>query len=165
MGKKKRRQDEEEAEANGQHADQPPSVANGDESMADIKKDKKKRKKDKGDEEAAAPSAAAEKAEAEPAGPADSSAAEASKLLVSEQDAQYLSEVIEHFKTLVDDEERQLLLGNVMEELQGKEAKVAADPICSRHIEKLLAHASSTQLLQFIRSCLQEDTFTPLVSR
>lgn len=148
--------------------DQPLPAADKSSEGVREKKDKKKSKKAKleaADSDAkegnAAP--AKEAADGGVAGAADSSNPDG-KLLVSEQDAQYLSEVIQHFKTLVDDEERQLLLGNVMEELRGKEAKVAADPICSRHIEKLLAHASSAQLLQFIRACLQEDTLFQLVS-
>ena len=35
-----------------------------------------------------------------------------------------LSQIVSHFKTLTEGDEKQLLIGNVLEELQGKEAQV-----------------------------------------
>ena len=74
--------------------------------------------------------------------------------LVAPELGGYLTEIIQHFHSLGDDEERQLLLGNVLEEIAGKEMRVTADPACSRHIETLLGIASPAQLIGFLRAIL-----------
>ncbi|GFR46342.1 hypothetical protein Agub_g7913 [Astrephomene gubernaculifera] len=84
--------------------------------------------------------------------------------LVNPETATYLEEVVAHFKTLVDDEERSLLVGNVLEEIAGKEVKVAGDPVCSRHVETLMAAAQAPQLLKFLTSVSDVDGFFSLVS-
>lgn len=80
---------------------------------------------------------------------------------VPSETVQYLEEVVAHFQTLPAatgdncnevGEERMLLVGNVLEELAGKEVLVAGDQACSRHIETLLTGASSSQLLQLLTS-------------
>ncbi|GLC52285.1 hypothetical protein PLESTB_000605000 [Pleodorina starrii] len=141
MGKKRQRQDDEEA---AEAAEEAPT--------------------------AAAPAAGADEAAAAGAGGAQSDGAEdggqrrRSKSLVSPETASYLEDVVAHFKTLVDDEERALLVGNVLEEISGKEVKVAGDPICSRHVETLMAAAQAQQLLKFLTSVSDVDGFFTLVS-
>ncbi|KAG2451956.1 hypothetical protein HYH02_003730 [Chlamydomonas schloesseri] len=76
----------------------------------------------------------------------------------------YLEEVVGHFQTLVDDEERSLLVGNVLDELAGKEVKVGSDPVCSRHVETLMASAQAGQLLRFLTSVSDVDGLFTLVS-
>lgn len=77
---------------------------------------------------------------------------------VPEETLQYLEEVVAHFQTLPaessDDtgEERVLLVGNVLDELAGKEVLVAGDQVTSRHLETLLTAASPMQLQQLLRS-------------
>lgn len=77
----------------------------------------------------------------------------------------YLEEVVGHFQTLVDDEERSLLVGNVLDELAGKEVKVGSDPVCSRHVETLMASAQAGQLLRFLTSVSDVDGLFTLVSK
>ncbi|GLI69480.1 hypothetical protein VaNZ11_014112 [Volvox africanus] len=84
--------------------------------------------------------------------------------LVNPETASYLEDVVAHFKTLVDDEERALLVGNVLEEILGKEVKVAGDPVCSRHVEILMAAASAQHLMMFLTSVSDVDGFFTLVS-
>ncbi|KAJ9532879.1 hypothetical protein QJQ45_010985 [Haematococcus lacustris] len=67
--------------------------------------------------------------------------------LVPQELSSYLSEVHQHFQTLVDDEERQLLVSNVLQEVAGSEALVTADPVCSRLMESLLSCAQPGQLV------------------
>ncbi|GIL74790.1 hypothetical protein Vretimale_2348 [Volvox reticuliferus] len=86
------------------------------------------------------------------------------KSLVNPETASYLEDVVAHFKTLVDDEERALLVGNVLEEILGKEVKVAGDPVCSRHVETLMAAASAEHLLKFLTSVSDVNGFFLLVS-
>ncbi len=86
------------------------------------------------------------------------------KSLVNPETASYLEEVVAHFKTLVDDEERCLLVGNVLEEVSGHEVKVAGDPVCSRHIETLMGAASAPQLLAFLTAVSDVDGFFSVVS-
>jgi hypothetical protein len=69
----------------------------------------------------------------------------------------YLSEVSSHFASLDDPEEKQLLLANVLEELQGKELRIATDAATSRMLEALLASASASQLMQFLQAFTNED--------
>jgi nucleolar protein 9 len=88
-----------------------------------------------------------------------------SRSLVNPETASYLEDVVSHFKTLVDDEERGLLVGNVLEEISGKEVKVAGDPVCSRHVEILMAAAQAQHLLKFLTSVSDVDGFFMLVSR
>lgn len=76
-----------------------------------------------------------------------------------------LADIITHFQTLVDDEERQLLVANVMEEIAGKEQKAAADPTCSRHIEALLCVAQPSQLTAFLTSIMDTGGMFELAAR
>jgi hypothetical protein len=77
----------------------------------------------------------------------------------------YLEEVVAHFQTLVDDEERSLLVGNVLEEISGREVTVAGDAVCSRHVETLMSAASAPQLMAFLTSVSDVDGLFALVSK
>jgi nucleolar protein 9 len=65
----------------------------------------------------------------------------------------------------VDEEDKQLLVANVMEEIAGKEQKAAADPACSRHIEALLSIAQPAQLIAFLRSIMDTGGMFELAVR
>ncbi|MEW5306821.1 MAG: hypothetical protein WDW36_009259 [Sanguina aurantia] len=88
----------------------------------------------------------------------------ARKETVPEETASYLTDIIKHFKTLIDDEEKQLLVGNVLEEIAGKELGIASDSACSRHVELLLGSAQPQQLIQFLTSIVEQDGFVLLAS-
>lgn len=77
----------------------------------------------------------------------------------------YLTEVSAHLATLEDAEERELLLNNVLEELEGKELRVAADAVCSRLLEALLAHAGPRHLSAFMGAFTTADAMYKLAGR
>ncbi|GAX84255.1 hypothetical protein CEUSTIGMA_g11678.t1 [Chlamydomonas eustigma] len=83
---------------------------------------------------------------------------------VPQETIQYLEEVVAHFKTLTDGEEKELLVGNVMEELKEKEVQVAGDQVCSRHVETLLTAASPQQLIHFLSSMSEVNALQQLSS-
>jgi nucleolar protein 9 len=76
---------------------------------------------------------------------------------VEAETVSYLSEVAEHFATIGDPEEKQLLLSNVLEEIQGKELRIACDAVTSRLLEQLLVGAPASQLMQFLQAFTNED--------
>lgn len=84
---------------------------------------------------------------------------------VDSETVTYLTEVSTHLKTLMDDEERDLLIQNVLEEVAGKELDIATDAVTSRLIEQLLAGASMAQLMQFMAAFADEDTLYRLAGR
>lgn len=59
-----------------------------------------------------------------------------------EETSKYLGEVIAHFNTLVDDEERQLLVANVMEEIAGKQGSCVVVSVRERERESSADHLS-----------------------
>jgi hypothetical protein len=85
--------------------------------------------------------------------------------LVPPQTAKYLAEVTEHFKGLIDDEERGLLVANVLEEIAGKEALVAGDPQASRQLEVLLVGANPAQLIAFMQAVLGSGGLSNVAAR
>lgn len=90
---------------------------------------------------------------------------EPGKSRVEPETLQYLTEVSEHAKTLEDNEERELLLNNVLEELEGKELRVAADAVTSRLLESLLARAAPRHLVAFMGAFTDEDAMYKLAGR
>jgi hypothetical protein len=90
---------------------------------------------------------------------------EPGKSRVEPETLAYLTEVSEHAATLEDAEERDLLLGNVLEELEGKELRVAADAVCSRLLEALLAPAAPRHLIAFMGAFTAEDDLYKLAGR
>jgi hypothetical protein len=90
---------------------------------------------------------------------------EAGKSRVEPETLAYLTEVSAHLETLEDAEERELLLNNVLEELEGKELRVAADAACSRLLETLLAPAAPRHLIAFMGAFADEDAMYKLAGR
>ncbi|KIY97090.1 puf protein [Monoraphidium neglectum] len=82
---------------------------------------------------------------------------EPGKSRVEPETLAYLTEVSEHLATLEDPEERELLLNNVLDELEGKELRIAADAVCSRLLETLLAPAAPRHLISFLGAFTDED--------
>lgn len=79
---------------------------------------------------------------------------------VEDETFQYLTEVHQHYKTLMDEEERELLVGNVLAEIRGREIGICSDAPCSRMMEDFLGGAQPAQLLEFLgRFCDQELLF------
>jgi len=87
---------------------------------------------------------------------------EPGKSRVEPETLAYLTEVSAHLETLDDPEERELLLNNVLEELEGKELRVAADAVCSRLLETLLAPAAPRHLIAFMEAFTTEDAMYKL---
>jgi nucleolar protein 9 len=90
---------------------------------------------------------------------------EPGKSRVEPETLAYLTEVSQHAETLEDEEERDLLLGNVLEELEGKELRVAADAVCSRLLEALLAPAAPRHLVAFLGAFTNADDMYKLAGR
>eukprot|EP00798_Chlamydomonas_sp_ICE-L_P020655 gene20655-27441_t len=76
---------------------------------------------------------------------------------VPEDTKQYVTEIMIHYKTLINDEEKGILASNVLEEVAGKEKRLATDQACSRHIEQLLSVAPLASLLPFLGSICKEE--------
>ncbi|GAB4813915.1 hypothetical protein N2152v2_000961 [Parachlorella kessleri] len=69
---------------------------------------------------------------------------------VDQETSKYYEEISNHFKTLEDGEERQLVADNALGEAAGSEPRVASDAACSRVLETLLPHASIPALSAFV---------------
>jgi hypothetical protein len=76
---------------------------------------------------------------------------------VDAETLKYYEEIGSHFKTLDDDEEKQVLAENVLAETEGKETEVVPDAACSRVVESLIPYASIPVLDKFLRGCIQEE--------
>ncbi len=77
----------------------------------------------------------------------------------------YLTEVCEHYSTISDGEERELLVSNVLEEISGKEQRLASDAVTSRMLEQLLEGAPLQQLLRFFQVFCEQDSMYSLAGR
>jgi len=77
----------------------------------------------------------------------------------------YYEEIDAHFKSLTDDEERQLLADNVLGDAAGKEAAVATDAACSRVLEALLPFASTEALCTFTKACVEGESLGAMCTR
>lgn len=95
----------------------------------------------------------------------DTHAAGTSKSRVEPETVTYLNEVSTHYATLHEDDERQLLLNNVLEEISGKELRIASDAATSRVLEQLLRDAPAQQLVQFMTAFTNEDLLYKLAAR
>jgi hypothetical protein len=76
---------------------------------------------------------------------------------VDAETLKYYEEIGTHFKTLDDEEEKQVLAENVLAETEGKEVDIVPDAACSRVIEALIPYASIPALDKFLRGCIQEE--------
>lgn len=56
-------------------------------------------------------------------------------------------------------------VGNVLEELSGKEVKVSSDPTCSRILESLIPSISEEHMLPLLAALAQGEEFCLLSSR
>lgn len=84
---------------------------------------------------------------------------------VEPETVSYLQEVSQHFSGLRDAEEKELLLANVLEEIQGKEGRIASDAVTSRLLEHLLVGAPAPQLMRFMQAFTNEDLMFSLAGR
>lgn len=69
----------------------------------------------------------------------------------------YFEELRQHFDSLDDKEEQSLLVTNALDEANGQESAVAADPGCSRVLEVLLPAAEPQHVAKFFRAVLKGD--------
>lgn len=69
----------------------------------------------------------------------------------------YFEELRQHFDSLDDREEQSLLVTNALDEANGQESAVAADPGCSRVLEVLLPAAEPQHVAKFFRAVLKGD--------
>lgn len=99
------------------------------------------------------------------AGEAGLAGAPAAGSRVEPETVAYLQDVVAHAATLDDDEERALLLSNVLEEIGGREQRIASDAVTSRLLEALLAGAPVQQLLAFLGAFTNEDAMYALAGR
>eukprot|EP00879_Flechtneria_rotunda_P022286 GHRR01023514.1.p1 GENE.GHRR01023514.1~~GHRR01023514.1.p1 ORF type:complete len:288 (+),score=127.52 GHRR01023514.1:96-959(+) len=76
---------------------------------------------------------------------------------VEAETVSYLTDVSEHFASLSSAGDKELLMANVLEEIQGRELKIAADAVTSRLLERLLTGASPSQLIQFLQAFTNVD--------
>lgn len=77
---------------------------------------------------------------------------------LDEETLSYFREVETHFKDLEDNgEEKEILVNNVFEEVNGRESEIVCDAACSRVVETLLPHASKALLKEFARKCIEGD--------
>lgn len=77
----------------------------------------------------------------------------------------YFAEIQTHLKGFADDEERQLLVGNALEETKGRELQVSTDAACSRVLESLLKLVDPASLVKFATAFLAEDQFFMLCTK
>ena len=69
----------------------------------------------------------------------------------------YFEELRQHFDSLDDKEEQSLLVTSALDEANGQECAVAADPGCSRVLEVLLPAAELQHVAKFFRAVLKGD--------
>eukprot|EP00879_Flechtneria_rotunda_P023562 GHRR01024927.1.p1 GENE.GHRR01024927.1~~GHRR01024927.1.p1 ORF type:complete len:163 (+),score=22.94 GHRR01024927.1:96-584(+) len=84
---------------------------------------------------------------------------------VEAETVSYLTDVSEHFASLSSAGDKELLMANVLEEIQGRELKIAADAVTSRLLERLLTGASPSQLIQFLQAFTNVDMMFSLAGR
>ena len=77
----------------------------------------------------------------------------------------YFEELSATLRSLYDDEERQLLADNALDEVEGREAEVAADAACSRVVEALLPLASPDRSCRFLTNCVAGDNLGAVCTR
>jgi hypothetical protein len=77
----------------------------------------------------------------------------------------YYAEIDAHFKTLSDEEERQLAADAALAEAAERGPEVAADAACSRVLEALLPAASGSAVAAFTRACVEGEGLGLLCTR
>lgn len=77
---------------------------------------------------------------------------------LDEETLSYFRELETHFKGIEgDDEEKEILVSNVFDEINGRETDIVCDAECSRIIETLLPHASDAVLKGFAHNCVKDE--------
>jgi hypothetical protein len=84
---------------------------------------------------------------------------------IDKETLNYFAEIDTHFKSLTDDEDRQLLAGNVLGDAAGREADLATDAACSRVLEALLPFASNEALCTFTTACVEGENLGTMCTR
>ena len=84
---------------------------------------------------------------------------------IDKETLNYFAEIDTHFKSLTDDEGRQLLAGNVLGDAAGREADLATDAACSRVLEPLLPFASNEALCTFTTACVEGENLGTMCTR
>ena len=78
--------------------------------------------------------------------------------LVSDDMLQYVKELANQLQgDEIDDEGKEILVTNALEEFIGKETQICKDPVCSRAVETLVNLFTTTQLTNFMASLSQGD--------
>ncbi|CAL8466393.1 g5929 [Coccomyxa elongata] len=83
---------------------------------------------------------------------------------LDEDTIKYFIEAKSHLDGLDDPEEQALLVGNVLEELSGKEVKVSSDPTCSRILESLIPSISEEHMQPLLAALAKGEEFCLLSS-
>jgi hypothetical protein len=85
--------------------------------------------------------------------------------LVEDDLRRYLREIAESLGGAGQSEETELQVKNALEELEGKELKVATDVECSHYFETLLQFASPGDILAVLGRVGQRDTLFTVASK
>ncbi|BDA51236.1 Nucleolar protein 9 [Coccomyxa sp. Obi] len=83
---------------------------------------------------------------------------------LDEDTIKYFTEAKSHLDGLDDPEEQALLVGNVLEELSGKEVRVSSDPTCSRILESLIPSISEEHMQPLLAALAKGEEFCLLSS-
>jgi hypothetical protein len=79
-------------------------------------------------------------------------------LRVDEALREYLKDIVGVIRGTEEDEERELQVDRVLEEIRGKELKVATDVECSRLLEEVIRSLSQQKAVQLARTLAMRDT-------
>jgi hypothetical protein len=77
----------------------------------------------------------------------------------------YLKDISDVLRSTEEDAERQQQITSALEEIDGKELKVATDAECSRILEFLIEGASRAHVLHLAERLTSRDTLFPLACK
>mmetsp|Transcript_39280 Transcript_39280/g.111208 ORF Transcript_39280/g.111208 Transcript_39280/m.111208 type:complete len:536 (-) Transcript_39280:554-2161(-) len=86
------------------------------------------------------------------------------KSRVDQETLSYLSEIVETAKGVEDEEERSLMLGNALEEVEAAKLTVLRDAECSHIVEDLISQGSVVVSVKLLSMIADGDTFFELSS-
>jgi len=84
---------------------------------------------------------------------------------VNEETVTYFDEIDAHFRSVSDEEEKNLMADNVLGETAGRESEIVPDAVCSRVLEALIPHASPALVVKFIEGCILDDNLGVICTR
>lgn len=84
---------------------------------------------------------------------------------LNQETLQYYREINAHFKSVTDEDEKQLMADNVFEETAGREVEIVPDAECSRVLEQLIPYASTEAFVRFIENCTKDDNLGMICTR